>query len=141
MPKSFDEAPLRALEESYGLFGEHYADVVEGARALFEDKELALWIEEHDTELLPVINGHTAAINALNTKVDTGEKTVATYVADAIAAIPAATATTLGLVKASGEVTVAADGTLGIGQVSTDKLVQGNMTLILDGGDAEVPAN
>ena len=44
MPKSFDEAPLRALEESYGLFGEHYADVVEGARALFEDKELALWI-------------------------------------------------------------------------------------------------
>jgi hypothetical protein len=45
------------------------------------------------------------------------------------------------LVKASQEVTVAEDGTLGLGVVSTDKLVQGLKTLILDGGDAEVSAN
>jgi hypothetical protein len=104
-------------------------------------KELALWIEEHDTEVLPVIAEHTAAIAALQGKVDTGDKTVTGYVDAAIAAIPVATATIAGLVKASGEVTVAEDGTLGIGQVSTDKLVQGNLTLILNGGDAEVSAN
>lgn len=104
-------------------------------------KELALWIEEHDTEVLPVIAEHTAAIAALQGKVDTGDKTVTGYVDAAIAAIPVATATIAGLVKASGEVTVTADGTLGIGQVSTDKLVQGNLTLILNGGDAEVSAN
>lgn len=40
------------------------------------------------------------------------------------------------IVKASDEVTVAADGTLGIGSVSTDKLVQGSDTLILNGGSA-----
>ena len=42
--------------------------------------------------------------------------------------------------KASTEVTVAEDGTLGIGEVSTDKLVQGSKTLVLNGGDAEVKA-
>lgn len=104
-------------------------------------KELAVWIEEHETEVIPQIEANTNAIAALTDKVDTGDKTVATYVADAIAAIPVATATIAGLVKASGEVTVAEDGTLGIGQVSTDKLVQGNLTLILNGGDAEVSAN
>ena len=40
------------------------------------------------------------------------------------------------IVKASDEVTVAADGTLGIGSVSTDKLVQGSDALILNGGSA-----
>lgn len=104
-------------------------------------KELALWIEEHETEILPVIEEHGAAITGLKNKVDTGTKTVSGYVADAIAGIPAATASALGLVKASAEVTVANDGTLGIGFVSTDKLIQGLKTLILDGGDAEIPEN
>ena len=47
-----------------------------------------------------------------------------------------ATAQAAGLVKASEEVTVA-DGVLGIGQVSTDKLVQGSETLVLNGGSAD----
>ena len=38
--------------------------------------------------------------------------------------------------KASEEVTVADDGTLGLGEVSTDKLVQGTDTLVLNGGSA-----
>lgn len=100
-------------------------------------KELAVWIEEHETEVLPVITGHTEAITAINGKLDIEGK-VSEYVSGAIAGIPAATVNALGLVKASAEVTVATDGTLGLGVVSTDKLVQGNMTLILDGGDAEV---
>lgn len=104
-------------------------------------KELALWIEEHETEIIPIINKNTNDITTLTEKVDTGDKTVSKYVEDAIAGIPAATAAELGLVKASREVTVASDGTLGIGMISTDKLVQGEMTLILDGGDAEIPQN
>lgn len=42
--------------------------------------------------------------------------------------------------KASTEVTVAEDGTLGLGEVSTDKLVQGADTLVLNGGNASVKA-
>ena len=38
--------------------------------------------------------------------------------------------------KASEEVTVADNGTLGLGKVSTDKLVQGVDTLVLNGGSA-----
>jgi hypothetical protein len=104
-------------------------------------KELALWIEEHETEILPVIEANTAAIKGLNNKVNTGTKTVSEYVADAIAGIPAATSSALGLVKATSEVTVGTDGALGIGYVSTDKLIQGLKKLILDGGDAEVSDN
>lgn len=40
------------------------------------------------------------------------------------------------VVKASDEVTVANDGTLGIGAISTDKLVNGTDTLVLNGGSA-----
>ena len=104
-------------------------------------KELAVWIQEHETEVLPIVNKNKEDIAALVEKVDTGDKTVTGYVADAIANIPVATTNVLGLVKASAEVTVATNGTLGLGEVSTDKLVQGTMTLILDGGDAEVSAN
>ena len=40
--------------------------------------------------------------------------------------------------KASEEISVGTDGTLGIIGMSTDKLVQGNDTLVLCGGDAGV---
>lgn len=92
-------------------------------------KEIADYIASDATGAAQMSND----IAALKTKVDTGEKNVSTYIADAIAAIPVATATVLGLVKASEEITVAADGTLGLGTVSTDKLVQGSNTLILNG--------
>jgi hypothetical protein len=39
--------------------------------------------------------------------------------------------------KASEEITIDDDGTLGIGEVSTDKLVQGECTLVLHGGDSD----
>ena len=42
----------------------------------------------------------------------------------------------LDVVKASDEVTVAEDGTLGIGQVDVGKLVQGETCLVLNGGNA-----
>ena len=39
--------------------------------------------------------------------------------------------------KASAEITIDEDGTLGLGEVSTDKLVQGTKTLVFSGGDAQ----
>lgn len=61
--------------------------------------------------------------------VDTGDKTVSMYVAEQLAK--------LSQLKASEEVTIAEDGTLGIGNVSTDKLIQGAQTLIFNGGNAK----
>ena len=101
-------------------------------------KDLAVWVEEHETEVLPAIKANTDAIALLNDK--TGkEGSIQKIVADAIAGIPAtpiATSTVAGIVKASAEVTVGGDGTMGIGVVSTDKLVQGSATLVLHGGNA-----
>lgn len=105
-------------------------------------KDLAVWVEEHETEVLPAIKANTEAIALLNDK--TGkEGSIQKIVADAIAGIPAtpiATSTVAGIVKASAEVTVGGDGTMGIGVVSTDKLVQGSATLVLSGGNAGVTA-
>lgn len=103
-------------------------------------KELATWIEEHESEVLPAIKENKDAIAVLN---GTGEGSVQKIVADAIAAIPEtpiATMLNAGIVKASNEVNVAADGTMSIGQVSTDKLVQGIGTLVLNGGTSTVSA-
>lgn len=61
--------------------------------------------------------------------VDTGDKTVSIYVAEQLAK--------LSQLKASEEITIAEDGTLGIGNVSTDKLIQGAQTLIFNGGNAK----
>ena len=104
-------------------------------KALDSIKELAAWVSKHDTEVLPIIERHTTAINTLNGDVNTAGS-VAKTVADAIADIPAATADTLGLVKTSDEVVANSDGVLGIGQVSTDKLVNGSQELVLCGGNA-----
>lgn len=112
----------------------------EDGTALNSIKELAAWVTEHDTEVIPVVNANKAAIDKLN---GAGEGSVQKIVADAIAAIPAtpiATSTTAGIVKASAEVTVAQDGTMGVGYISTDKLIQGSDTLVLSGGNAGVAA-
>ena len=110
-------------------------------------KELAIWVEEHETEVLPVIEQQSKDIDALELKVNTGDKNVATYVADAIAGIPMATATALGLVKSATDVDgkVAVNkvyvGTDGVGEVkavSTDLLVQGNLTLVLNAGEVAI---
>ena len=62
--------------------------------------------------------------------VDTGDQTVSAYVADQLAKFVQTS------LKPSAEITIDEDGTLGIGEVSTDKLVQGEQTLVLCGGDA-----
>lgn len=113
-------------------------------------KELAVWIEEHETEIIPVINKHTDILEGIGGE---GEKaTVKAYVDDAVAAIPeytlpAATVAALGGIKSAADVDgkvaenkvyVDADGNAEVKAFSTDNLVQGKMTLVLNGGDAKV---
>ena len=112
-------------------------------------KELAVWIQEHQTEVLPVIDAHTAILAGIGGE---GEKaTVVEYVADAIIAnaykLPAATAEILGGVKSAADVdgkvvanAVYVDATTNIGNVkavSTDVLVNGAQELVQNGGNAK----
>jgi hypothetical protein len=79
---------------------------------------------------------------------DTDEpETVVAAINTAIANIPAATATALGLVKsasdvdgkaATNKVYVDAEGVGEVKAVSTDILVQGSLTLILNAGDVAI---
>lgn len=103
-------------------------------------KELAIWVEEHDTEVIPVINEHTEAIEALEGKMTTVETAVNTTLPAAIAQVlvDAKAYTDEKMVKADGTSIVNNEGTFSIGAVSTDNLVQGTMTLVLNGGDAKV---
>ena len=112
-------------------------------------KELAVWIEEHETEILPVINKHTDILAGIG-----GENQPATVVAAIEAAkyvLPGATVEALGGIKSAADVDgkvavnkVYVDATTNVAEVkafSTDNLVQGTMTLVLNGGDAQVSFN
>lgn len=92
-------------------------------------KELASWVTEHESEVLPAIQKNTEDIAALEGKVEQA-------IQDAFSDIPLATALKAGLVKASDEISVGSDGAMSIVGVSTDKLVQGTLELVLDGGSA-----
>ena len=135
-------------------------------------KELALWIEEHETDVVPGINKNKEDIAALTLRVAANETAVGVTLPNAIAqaladakkyaddqdvvvlaaakkyaddqdAITLATAkkyTDDTMVKADGVSIVNNEGTFSVGAVSTDNLVQGKFTLVLNGGDAEVSA-
>lgn len=113
----------------------------EDGQGLNSIKDLATWIEEHGTEaagMVDSISANTEAIAVLNGDSQT-DGSVDKKIADAIAATPVtpiATTSVAGLVKASKEVSVAADGAMSITQVSTDVLVNGQNVFILDGGTA-----
>jgi hypothetical protein len=105
------------------------AKIIAGADADYDTlKEIADFIKSD------IAGATTMAtdIAELKEKIDIGDKSVKTYVDDAIATKIAATQ-----LKASEEVTIDEEGTLGIGEISTDKLVQGNDTLVLSGGDSD----
>lgn len=97
-------------------------------------KELALWIEDHEQDILPILSGFGGTDEPANIK---------TYVDESIAAIPAyelptATATVLGGVKLSDEIGLDADSKLKINKVSTDVLENGVEELILNGGNSGI---
>lgn len=86
-----------------------------------------------NADILPIVNANKAAIDTLN---GTGNGSIQKIVSDAISKIPFATEEEAGIVKASDEITVTSAGVMGIGYVSTDKIINGSMTLILNGGTA-----
>lgn len=103
-------------------------------------KELADWINTHGSEaatMAEAISENTNAIAAIN-HTDTGILAQAkAHTNAAIAALPAATAEALGLVKYD-DVTIKMNDSqqLYVAKVSTDILEQGSMTLVLNGGSA-----
>ena len=100
-------------------------------------KDLAVWVEEHESEVLPAIQANADAIAAINNET-TGILAVAKkYTDDSIAGLPAATAEALGLVKYDDDtIKMNDDKQLYVAKVSTDVLVQGVETLVLNGGSA-----
>lgn len=108
--------------------------------ALNSIKELADWINTHGTEasdMADAIEANAEAIAAIN-HAETGILVTAKkYADDQIAAIPAATADALGLVKIDNDtVKMNEANQLYVAKVSTDVLAQGAETLVLNGGSA-----
>ena len=103
-------------------------------------KDLAVWVEEHESEVLPAIEANATAIAKLNGGADV-DGSVQKIVADAIAGIPAiplATSTTAGLVMGSDHISIEQNGAMKINMnlFTTDALQQGTKTLVLNGGSA-----
>ena len=110
------------------IAGEETAKIVAGADTKYDTlKEIADFIMNDETGAAAMAND----IAALKTSVGDAESGLVKAVADNTAAIAAIVQP-----KGSAEVTVAEDGTLGLSQVSTDKLVQGSDILVIDGGKA-----
>lgn len=98
----------------------------EGGKTITDIQNLVKYVDENADDIAALITATGANTDKL-VGIDT---TVKGYVDSAIAALV--------MPKASTEVTIAEDGTLGLGQVSTDKLIQGTDTLVIDGGSAAV---
>ena len=96
----------------------------EGGKTITDIQNLVKYVDENAGEIAALIT----ATGANTAKLAGIETTVVDYVAGQLATIVQP--------KASTEVTVGEDGTLGLGQVSTDKLVNGVDTLVINGGSA-----
>lgn len=127
------------------------AGALEGASEDFDTLlEMAEWLETHSADAIEMDNRITANTNKLAGIDTTVTAYVETAIANAAYSLPAATAETLGGIKSAADVEgaiavnkVYVDATTNIGEVkalSTDNLVQGTMTLVLNGGDAQVTA-
>ena len=100
--------------------GEHTTAIAANATAIAANKAAHEQNASDITAIQATVGGHTTAIQKNADDI--------TAINEAIAAIVQP--------KASEEVTVAEDGTLGLGKVSTDKLEMGSDTLVLNGGSA-----
>ena len=117
------------------------AAIVNGApEAMDTLKEVADWIANDESGAAAMANRITAnetAIAAINNETTGILATAKGYTDTQIAAIPAATAEVLGLIKID-DTSIKKNGNqqLYVAEVSTDKLVQGTETLVLNGGTA-----
>ena len=104
-------------------------------------EEVAAWIANDESGAAAMaadISGNKAAIAAINDGTTGILATAKKYTDDSIAGLPAATAEALGLVKYDDDtIKMNDDKQLYVAKVSTDVLVQGVETLILNGGTAK----
>ena len=117
------------------------ATVVDSAPEAFNTlKEIATWISEDETATEALVSRVTAnetAIAAINNETTGILATGKAYTDSQIAALPAATADALGLVKYDNTTVKMNDNKqLYVAKVSTDILEQGTNVLILNGGSA-----
>lgn len=117
------------------------AAVVDSAPEAFNTlKEIATWISEDETATEALVSRVTAnetAIAAINNETSGILATGKAYTDSQIAALPAATADALGLVKYDNATVKMNDSKqLYVAKVSTDILEQGTNVLILNGGSA-----
>ncbi len=108
------------------------AGLISGLDAAYKAADELLIAE--DARLAGLIGANAEAIAVLN---GDAEGSVNKKIADAIAAVPAATANTLGLVKPGETMSIDAEGTINVAKVSTDMLEQGLQELVLNGGSAK----
>ena len=95
----------------------------EGGKTIENIQNLVKFVDENAgdvAELISTVGGHTTTISEHTQRLSEIDAAIVALVQP----------------KASAEISVANDGTLGILGMSTDKLVQGSMTLVLNGGDA-----
>ena len=135
--KAAEEANAKEIARVNGVLA---AALENNADGLDSIKELADWINTHGaaaSEMAEAISANTDAIAAIN-NAETGILVTAKNYADAqIAAIPAATAEALGLVKYdNATIKMNESKQLYVAKVSTDLLEQGSDTLVLNGGSA-----
>lgn len=125
-------------------------------RAIEEEEKIAKAVEETNKvlgSLQSIVNNHTTVIDStsqlivgINSKLDIGEETVASYVAKEIEKVntfgaPVATEEIYGVVKLSKQIGVDEEGGLRIKQITTDDIVQGESMWVLNGGDESVIPN
>lgn len=96
----------------------------EGGKTITDIQNLVKYVDENAGDIAALVTA-TDANTAKLAGIDT---TVKGYVDNAISALV--------MPKASEEITIDEDGTLGLGKVSTDKLEMGTNTLVIDGGNA-----
>ena len=102
-------------------------------------KELASWLEEHDKDVLPVVNANKDAIAAITDPATGILAQAKAYTNEKIGDIPTATKEILGLVKYDdATIKMNASNQLYVAEVSTDLLAQGEKTIILNGGSANI---
>jgi hypothetical protein len=105
----------------------------EGGKTIENIQNLVKYVDENAGEIASLIT----AVEANTNKLEGIDSTVTDHVSKAIAAIPAATASALGLVKVGETMSVTSEGVINVAKVSTDILVQGELELVLNGGSAK----
>jgi hypothetical protein len=139
------EETLTKIDEKIAYFtgGESAAAVLSALNTYKEtndDKVTALAnkdaaMDSAITALQATVSGDGARISAVEGEITALKTELAEQIVEHTQKLSEIDAVITAL-KASTEVTIADDGTLEIGEVSTDKLVQGSMTLVLNGGNA-----